>query len=416
MNLQRLLFGLGLALVLVGQTLHAQQSDADRNLLAELRAKAEKGDAESQLQLGWAFRYGHLGLVTNYVEAVKWFRKAAEQGDAGAQGSLGLAYELGEGVAQDYAKAAKWNRRAAEQGDAWAQQCLGALFANGQGVPQNDIEAYKWASLAAAQGIAVAAKMRDLLAQLMARGEVVEAQRRAAAFVARKDSPGGGGSQGSTPRPGFAGTYQKASGTAFFVSEDGYLVSNFHVIEGASRIRVKTSHGLLAAEVVKTDRVNDVALLKVSGSFGALPLASSREGRQGQPVFTVGFPNIDLQGIEPKLTKGEISSLSGVEDDPRQFQISVAVQPGNSGGPLVDAFGNVIGIVTARLSEAAALETSGALPQNVNYATKVSYALPLLESVPGLAGKLKPPHPAKDRKLEDVADEARNAVALVLIY
>jgi S1-C subfamily serine protease len=188
------------------------------------------------------------------------------------------------------------------------------------------------------------------------------------------------------------------------------------VIEGASRVKVKTSHGLLLAHVVKTDPVNDVALLKVSGSYQALSIVGSRKVEQGQSVFTVGFPNILLQGIEPKFGRGEVSSLSGAHDDPRLLQISVAVQPGNSGGPLVDVFGNTVGIVTARLSDYAALEASGALPQNVNYATKISCAMPLLESVPGLTAKLKAAHASTERKFEDTVREARAACALVLVY
>ncbi len=123
-----------------------------------------------------------------------------------------------------------------------------------------------------------------------------------------------------------------------------------------------------------------------------------------------------MQGFAPKLAKGEVASLSGAQNDVRYSQISMPVQPGNSGGPLLSAVGNVIGIVTARLSDAAALESSGALPQNVNYATKISYALPLLESVPGLPGKLKPPHPVTERKFEEIVQEARAATALLLVY
>ena len=73
----------------------------------------------------------------------------------------------------------------------------------------------------------------------------------------------------------------------------------------------------------------------------------------------MGFPNIGIQGIEPKLTKGEISALSGMQDDPREYQITVAVQPGNSGGPLVNEVGDVVGVVCSRLNDATALETSG---------------------------------------------------------
>jgi serine protease Do len=96
-----------------------------------------------------------------------------------------------------------------------------------------------------------------------------------------------------------------------------------------------------------------------------------------------------LKGFAPKLAKGEIASLSGAANDPRYFQISVPVQPGNSGGALVDERGNVIGIVSAKLDAGAALAASGALPENVNYAVKSSFLLGFLESVPDVDAKLK---------------------------
>jgi S1-C subfamily serine protease len=209
----------------------------------------------------------------------------------------------------------------------------------------------------------------------------------------------------------------KSTGSGFFISDDGSLVTNFHVVEGASRVVVKTKQGIFSAKVVKLDPVNDIAVLKVSRSgFRSLPLIPSRAVKLGESVFTIGFPNPDLQGVEPKLTDGKVSSLAGAQDDARHFQISVAVQPGNSGGALVNSVGNVVGIVTARLSDMAALKTTGALPQNVNYAIKSSYVLSLLESVPELAGKIKEPWPAKERKFEDVVKEAQEASALVLAY
>ena len=115
------------------------------------------------------------------------------------------------------------------------------------------------------------------------------------------------------------------------------------------------------------------------------------------------------------LAKGEIASLSGAVDDARYLQISVPVQPGNSGGALVDDRGNVIGIVSAKLNVGAALATSGALPENVNYAVKSSFLLSFLESVPAVSAKLKEPITA-DRKFEDVVKSAQDAAVLVLVY
>src|SRR5207248_1569451 len=129
---------------------------------------------------------------------------------------------------------------------------------------------------------------------------------------------------------------------------------------------------------------------------------------------TVGFPNIGLQGFAPKLAKGEIASLSGAGDHARYFQISVPVQPGNSGGALVDERGNVVGVVSAKLSSVAALRASGAFPENVNYAVKSSYLLSFLESVPEVSAKLKEPN-TKDQRFEDVVKSAERAAVLVLV-
>src|SRR5438874_9411739 len=148
---------------------------------------------------------------------------------------------------------------------------------------------------------------------------------------------------------------------------------------------------------------------KAEGRFTPLPIASSRAGKLGSTVATVGFPNIGLQGFAPKLAKGEIASLSGASDDPRYFQISVPVQPGNSGGALVDERGNVVGVVSAKLNAAAALAASGALPENVNYAVKSSFLLSFLEAVPEVSAKLKEPMSLQTAtpKFEDVVKSAQ---------
>ena len=135
----------------------------------------------------------------------------------------------------------------------------------------------------------------------------------------------------------------------------------------------------------------------------------------GGSVATVGFPDIGLQGFSPKFARGEIASLSGASDDARYFQISVPLQPGNSGGALVDDHGNVVGVVSAKLDAAVALAASGALPEKVNYAVKSSFVLSFLESVPKVSAKLKEPI-TKDRKFDDVVKSAQDAAVLVLVY
>ena len=201
----------------------------------------------------------------------------------------------------------------------------------------------------------------------------------------------------------------------FFISAGGFLVTNEHVVRDAAQVRLVTSAGMISAKVVKVDTGNDLALLKAEGRFAVLPVAASRAVKLGGTVVTVGFPNIGLQGFAPKLAKGEIASLSGAGDDARYFQISVPVQPGNSGGALVDERGNVVGVVSAKLNARAALASSGSLPENVNYAVKSSYLLSFFESVPEVSAKLKEPR-AAERKFEDVVKDAEQAAVLVLVY
>jgi len=210
-------------------------------------------------------------------------------------------------------------------------------------------------------------------------------------------------------------TRPESSGSGFFITEDGFFITNGHVIKDAAQIRLVTGAGLISAKLIKVDWANDLALLKAEGKFATLRVAASRSMKLGATVVTVGFPNIGLQGFAPKFARGEIGSLSGPQDDARYFQISVPVQPGNSGGALVDERGNVVGVVSATLSAKAALMTSGALPQNVSYAVKSSFLLGFLESAPEVAAKLKEPN-AKDMKFDYVVEQAKEAAALVLVY
>src|SRR6266568_1498830 len=372
---------------------------------------AEQGFPLAQFNLALCYHAGK-GVAQDYTESVKWMRKAAEQGYAHAQYNLGYGYYHGEGVAKDYTEAVKWYRKAAEQGFADAQSELGFCYRYGEGAGKDYVQAYKWFNLSAGQGNENASKAHDNLENSsMTREQISEGQRLAREFTPRETREAGVGLVG----PDIAALRPEASGTGFFISEDGYLVTNAHVVKDASQVRLATQHGLIAARVVKVDAANDLAILKAEGNFSALPVASSRGVKLGATAATVGFPNIGLQGFAPKLAKGEIASLAGAQDDPRHFQISAPIQPGNSGGALVDERGNVIGVVVAKLSQQAALATSGQLAENVNYAVKSGFLLSFLESLPEMTAKLKEPH-SRERKFEDVVKEAQEAAALVLVY
>ena len=153
MKASRLIFTLLLASSVAVVQLAAQQTKADQKPIEEVKAKAEAGDAESEVELGRRYDKGE-GVAKDQVEAVKWYRKAAEQNYAEAQYSLGVCYEHGEGVAKDEAEAVKWFRKAAEQNYAMAQYNLGLCYDNGEGVAKDQVEAVKWFRKAAEQNLA----------------------------------------------------------------------------------------------------------------------------------------------------------------------------------------------------------------------------------------------------------------------
>jgi hypothetical protein len=205
------------------------------------------------------------------------------------------------------------------------------------------------------------------------------------------------------------------TGTGFFITTDGYLVTVHHVVREAKSIKVRDSSGELhEGRVILADVNNDLVILKVQGVFNALPVASSRTVRPGAKVVTMGFPHIDIQGREPKVTEGIVNSVSGLGNDPRVFQISVPVQAGNSGGPLVNMDGAVIGIVTSKLNSTMVLKETGDLPENVNYAIKSNYLVELASNQDEIERNLQRPRKQPFARTEQVADELSKAVALVI--
>lgn len=180
-------------------------------------------------------------------------------------------------------------------------------------------------------------------------------------------------SDGSVPTSTF--------GTGFFVTPDGHVVTNAHVVEGCRSVSVSMPGNAAPspALVLARDKDGDLALL-------ATELETSHVGRLrmgvrlGEPVAAFGYPLAGLLGTSGNFTIGNVTALSGLGEDSRNIQISVPVQGGNSGGPLVDASGNVVGIVSGKLDALAVAVATGDVPQNVNFAVRASVAATFLES------------------------------------
>ena len=198
------------------------------------------------------------------------------------------------------------------------------------------------------------------------------------------------------------------TGSGFVVSSSGHILTNNHIVDGCRQVRIPPE---AAAENVAGDAHSDLALLKMSGD---LPKpATFRQGRgirPGAAVLIAGFP---LQGVltsDLNITTGTVSALAGPGDDRRLMQVTAPVQPGNSGGPLLDLSGNIVGVVVGKLDAIKLARLTGDIPQNVNFAIQSGIARSFLDaySVPyETAPSTETLPPAA------VADRARDFTVLV---
>ena len=201
-----------------------------------------------------------------------------------------------------------------------------------------------------------------------------------------------------TPRPG--------SGTCFAVRPDGVLLTAYHVIQSAKSIGVQFPDGFpMVAKLGKFSEANDLAVLHInSPTPHFLPLAPTGSVNVGDQVFTLGYPVPDLLGKEQKYTDGAVSGMQGVAGLITHLQVTVPVQPGNSGGPLVNDRGEVVGIMTAVVALPFFVATTGAMPQNVNFGVKARYARTLFDA---------PTVKAVSSTRKEAIQKVRQAVCLV---
>lgn len=176
----------------------------------------------------------------------------------------------------------------------------------------------------------------------------------------------------------FAGS----TGTGFFVSSSGHLITNAHVVEGADSIFLRTANGQRhQAQLLALDRVIDLAILKIDAPSKPLFIGLTKEIDKGAKVYTLGFPSPTLLGFkESKYAEGVVSSFSGSDDNQTVMQVSTPLQPGNSGGPILLSDGTVVGVVRDKFDQLSTIKEKGYIIENVSFAIKSDYLRPFLET------------------------------------
>ncbi len=227
------------------------------------------------------------------------------------------------------------------------------------------------------------------------------------------------GTKGYTVTPGVAKKEANenkkgggASGTAFAVTSTGLLLTNHHVIDQCKTLTAYGADGnTVSAHVVNSDPRNDLALVKIdTANTTALPIRAQAI-RAGDAIVALGFPYRGILATEVNVSTGTVSALAGLRNDTSQLQIQAPVQPGNSGGPLVDMSGAVAGVVVAKLDALAMAKTTGDVPQNVNFAVKGEIATLFLKSANAAIKFAAPNAPRMDAA--EVANKVKPSVYLL---
>lgn len=396
---------------------------------------AKQGNTEAQYYIGLMY-FNSEWVKKNYKKAFKWLSKAAEGGAPGAGGTIGFMYYKGLGVKKDYKKAFKWFMRAYENDDHRVLSSIGDMYFEGKGVNKNYEKAFYWYRKAALMGNPLGALsissmylfglgekknyikayawlnialslskenstykwlLRELnkLESKMTKKEIAIAQN----YNPLKDDK----KSEDIPRYGSVETPKIYTGTGFFVNKNN-VITNHHVVRNCKRIILTRNGYKSAAEIQVEDTTNDLALLKASQGNGTfLSFRTGRGPRIGDGVIVVGYPLGDILGSSIKVTTGNLSSMTGLVNDTTGLQLTAPVQPGNSGGPLLDMSGHVVGVIVARLKK----------EQNVNFAIKSNVAQMFLDinNVDYNTSMSE-----KKKNVADVAEEVKKGIVQVVCY
>jgi len=201
-----------------------------------------------------------------------------------------------------------------------------------------------------------------------------------------------------------------STGTGFFINNAGFAMSNAHVVADCKELRALVSDEESTASLIVADVQNDLAVIKLPRRSEAAAQFRPAGTRLGESVVAFGFPYYGELSSRGVLSAGIVSALAGLADDSRNLQISAPVQPGNSGGPLFDSSGNVIGIVSSRLHAIRVAKVTGDIPQNVNFAIKANVATSFLDAN-GISYKTA--NTQKEMPVTDIGDRGK-AISFVI--
>jgi hypothetical protein len=218
----------------------------------------------------------------------------------------------------------------------------------------------------------------------------------------------------SPPAPATTAPPKQRSGTAFVVDAGGRLLTNAHVVADCARIELTYGDGRrVGGRIAVRDARADLALLEGAAPAPAPAVAAfaRASARAGDDVIALGYPLRGLLAMEANVSTGIVSATAGLKDDPTRLQISAPIQPGHSGGPLLDESGAVVGVVVSKLNALRVARMTGDVPQNVNFAIKSGVAQAFLRAH-GIEPAMAEP-PARRPRTADVVQAARAFTALV---
>lgn len=428
-----------------------QGVEVDRPQAASwLRRAATAGDPSGMLALGLMMQAGEVPGATAR-DGIDWLRRAAEAGDSSAALALAQAYRAGRGLVADPGSAGRWLQRAADARNPSAQVVLAQWYLEGRILERSALHAYAWSRIAVGQlqRLSDRSTAERLLQRATAVGRQAAAELNAsqlleAQSLAREWTPGRlalhpardttaevarGDQAAPRPEPGVpilppvrvqppaadpaaprtAARPRLRSGSGFYVSRDGHLVTNDHVIRDCRAMRLPDGQSL---EVVGRDSRADLALLRAQPVTRFARLRADNRIEQGEDVLTYGFPLHGVLSSSGQLGAGMVTALTGLRDNPMQLQIDVPVQSGNSGGPLLDLRGQVVGVVVSKLNALRVAQITGDIPQNVNFAVRLE-PLKALLARHGVALESGPAR-APERSRQTIAEEARAFSTAVL--